>query len=626
MQIKNKDIEKNLLDIAGEIISFVEIYKQRSLFMGCEEMSRHFDAELIEQIKDANDIVSVISEHMTLKKKGKNYWGCCPFHNEKTPSFSVNPEKGFFYCFGCHETGNSISFLMKYNGVSFPEALEQLANRAGIALPEKNLTKAELARKEHRDKLYEVNALAATFFHNCLTKTEMGKPGLAYLQKRGLSEETIERFQLGFAPNSWDRLYRAFHERGIDDSLLVECGLCRRNESGKLYDYFRNRVMFPICDGKGRVVAFGGRVLDDSTPKYLNSPEYELFNKGHMLFAFDKAYRTIREKKQVILVEGYMDVIGAHNCGVTNVVASLGTAYTKDQGRLLIRQAEEIVLAYDMDNAGQKAARRAIELLQDTEFKVRVVAMPDGKDPDDYVRNHGPEAFLELVAKAVSPFEFYLNSALISHDSNSASGKEAILEEVFPLISATNNQIERENYLKALALPLWLDNSTIYRMFRQYLGKGDVTLPQSTTDTTVSVATIGEEDRLVAIAITDPLAWQRVHAYLPLEDITNPLYQALFKKAGELLSKSGALQDVALEEMLTDEERSAYGRLMVIGETNFNEAQLDGYIRAVRLKSLREQYKTHSVLADQLNRAGDTRFIEELKVCQDLQALIKEWT
>lgn len=594
--------------------------------MGCEEMSRHFDAELIEQIKDANDIVSVISEHMTLKKKGRNYWGCCPFHNEKTPSFSVNPEKGFFYCFGCHETGNAISFLMKYNGVSFPEALEQLANRAGIVLPERNLSKAELVRKEHRDKLYEVNALAATFFHNCLTKTEMGKPGLAYLQGRGLSAETIERFQLGFAPNNWDKLYRSFHERGIDDQLLIESGLCRRNEAGKLYDYFRNRVMFPICDGKGRVVAFGGRVLDDSKPKYLNSPEYELFNKGHMLFAFDKAYRTIREKKQVILVEGYMDVIGAHNQGITNVVASLGTAYTKDQGRLLIRQAEEVVLAYDMDNAGQIAARRAIELLQDTEFKVRVVAMPDGKDPDDYVRNHGSEAFLELVANAVTPFEFYLNSALISHDSNTVNGKEAILEEVFPLISATSNQIERENYLKALALPLWMDNSTIYRMFRQYLGKGDITLPKVTAGTTASVGTIGEEDKLVAIALTDPLAWQRVQAYLPLEDITNPLYQALFKKAGDLLSKTGSLQATALEESLTEEERSAYGRLMVMGETEFNEAQLDGYIRAVRLKSLREQYKTHSVLADQLNRAGDTRFVEELKMCQDLQTLIKEWT
>lgn len=588
-------------------------------------MSRHFDAELIEQIKDANDIVSVISEHMTLKKKGRNYWGCCPFHNEKTPSFSVNPEKGFFYCFGCHESGNAIGFLMKYDGLSFPEALERLANRAGIALPQRELTNEELRRQAHREELYKVNALAATFFHNCLMQTEMGKAGLAYLENRGLSRDTIEKFQLGFAPDNWDKLYRSFKERGIDERILVETGLCRKS-NGKTYDYFRNRVMFPIMDGKGRVVAFGGRVLDDSKPKYLNSPEYQLFNKGHMLFAFDKAYRTIREKKQVILVEGYMDVISAHNRGVTNVVASLGTAYTKDHGCLLVRQADEVVLAYDMDGAGQQAARRAIELLQDTEFKVRVVAMPDGKDPDDYVRNHGPEAFLKLVDEAVRPFDFYLNSAMIRHDSNTMVGKQAILEEVFPLIGATSSQIERENYLKALALPLWLDNSQIFRMFRQYLSKGGLTLPTDAASVVVPKNVTTEEDRLLAEAVVWPAAWERVHQYLPLEDITNPLYQALFNKAGELLSKTGALSTVALEEMLTDDEKTAYGRLMVLGEGEYKEAQVDGYIRAVRLKSLREQYKTHSVLADQLNRAGNPKFIEELRRCQDLQTLIKEWS
>ena len=351
-------------------------------------MSRHFDNDLIERIKEANDIVAVISEHVALKKKGKNYWGCCPFHNEKTPSFSVTPEKGFFYCFGCHASGNAINFLMRYENLTFPEALERLAARANIPLPAAELSNEERRRSAHRQELYEVNQLATTFFHNCLTKTEMGKTGLTYLRNRGLSDETIARFQLGFAPDSWDRLYRAFTERGISPGLLVETGLCRQGNNGRVYDYFRNRVMFPICDGKGRVVGFGGRVLDDSTPKYLNSPENVIFNKGHLLFAFDKAYRAIREKRQAILVEGYMDVISAHNRGVTNVVASLGTAYTKDHGRLLLRQAEEVVLAYDMDGAGQKAARRAIELLQNTEFKVRVVAMPDGKDPDDYVRNH----------------------------------------------------------------------------------------------------------------------------------------------------------------------------------------------------------------------------------------------
>ena len=264
--------------------------------MGCEEMNRHFDDDLIEQIKNANDIVEVISEHVPLKKNGRNFWGRCPFHNESTPSFSVTPEKGFFYCFGCHESGNVISFLMKIEGLTFPAALEKLANRANIRLPEKALTEEERKRKAHRDELYRVNDLAANYFHNCLMKTEMGKVGLEYLQRRGLSLDIIKRFRLGFAPDSWDRLYRDFIKRGIDERTLIELGLCRKNNTGKVYDYFRNRVMYPIADGRGRIVAFGGRVFakDDNGPKYLNSPETSIFSKGHMLFAFDKAYETVR--------------------------------------------------------------------------------------------------------------------------------------------------------------------------------------------------------------------------------------------------------------------------------------------------------------------------------------------
>ncbi|WP_288301633.1 DNA primase [Veillonella magna] len=589
-------------------------------------MSRHFDNDLIERIKEANDIVAVISEHVALKKKGKNYWGCCPFHNEKTPSFSVTPEKGFFYCFGCHASGNAINFLMRYENLTFPEALERLAARANIPLPTAELSAEERKRNAHRQELYEVNQLATTFFHNCLTKTEMGKTGLAYLRNRGLSDETIARFQLGFAPDSWDRLYRAFTERGISPGLLVETGLCRQGNNGRVYDYFRNRVMFPICDGKGRVVGFGGRVLDDSTPKYLNSPENVIFNKGHLLFAFDKAYRAIREKRQAILVEGYMDVISAHNRGVTNVVASLGTAYTKDHGRLLLRQADEVVLAYDMDGAGQKAARRAIELLQNTEFKVRVVAMPDGKDPDDYVRNHGPEAFLALVDKAVKPFEFLLNDALIRYDSTDIQGKQAVLEEVFPFIAATSNQVQREGYLRALALPLWMDTSSVFRHFRQFLAKGNVTLEKEAAPNVTVEASSSEEDALMAMTVGSKAAYERVMAYLPKEDITMSVHRSMLDKMAMLSASGEAWTFTALESVFDEEETNELSRLMVIGDDAYEESKLDVYIRAVRIRSLREQYKAHSVLADQLSRAGDSKFVEELRRCQEIQALINEWS
>lgn len=589
-------------------------------------MKRRFDDELIERIKNANDIVSVISEHVALKKKGKNYWGCCPFHNEKTPSFSVTPDKGFFYCFGCRASGNVFTFLMRHENLTFLEAVEKLADRANIELPTAEMTPGERYREAHRQDIYKVNGLAATFFHNCLTKTNMGKAGLEYLTGRGLSMDTIEKFQLGFAPDHWDRLYKAFSERDIDERLLLETGLCRKN-NGKVYDYFRNRVMFPICDGKGRVVGFGGRVMDDSTPKYLNSPETEVFDKGRLLFAFDKAYRTIREKKQAILVEGYMDVIGAHNRGITNVVASLGTAFTKDQGQLLVRQAEEIILAYDMDEAGQKAARRAIDLLQNTDFKVRVAAMPDGKDPDDYVRNHGPAAFLALVDKAVKPFEFLLNDALIQYDSTTLAGKLSILETLFPFIAATASQVRRDDYLRALSLPLWLDASSVFRHFRDYVKKDNVELKDGALEKRLDeYEKHTDEDALLAMALGNEEALGRVLDYVPPEDFHNPLHRSILVKAASLRNGPETFTGTALEQVLTEEEAAEYSRIMVVAGNEYDEELLDSQIRIVRLQSLREQYKEHSVLADKLNRAGDSAFIQELKKCQEIQELIRQWS
>lgn len=584
-------------------------------------MSRYFENELIEQIKDANDIVSVVSEHVALKKKGKNYWGCCPFHNEKTPSFSVAPDKGFYYCFGCHASGNAIKFLMELEGITFVEALERLANRANIPLPEAKLSPQLKAREERRKKLYEACELAANFFHNCLVKTSIGKVGLDYLKQRGLTNETIEKFKLGFAPDGWDRLYKAFTERGIEESILLELNLIRKNDKGQVYDFFRNRIMFPIMDGRGRVVAFGGRVMDDSTPKYLNSPESQIFEKGKLLFAFDKAYKMIREKKQAILVEGYMDVISAHNTGITNVVASLGTAYTRDHGHVLMRQAEEIILAYDMDGAGRQAVTRAIELLQNTDFKVRILAMPDGKDPDDYIRNHGPVAFEQLVDNAVKPLDYLLSESLIKHDTNIPEGKQAVLEEVFPFIANMQNQTVRDDALKALALPLWLDNSTIYRYFRNYTKRGNIEIVNEAVPGVKNMVN-GDEDILMALAVNDSHVLEEIVTYLPLEDFQNIQYRGIIEKIYTLFTNTGKMQGESIAEVLTPEEYEVYTRLMML---EVNEA-VPVLIRKIRLHSLREQYKAHSIMADQLKRAGDSAFIGELHKCQEIQSLIREWS
>lgn len=589
-------------------------------------MARYFGDELKQQIIDANDIVSVISEHISLKKKGQNYWACCPFHGEKSPSFSVRPDKGFYHCFGCGAGGNVITFLMNYEHLTFPEALEKLAHRANIPLPEEELTPQQRAREAHRQRLYEVNQMAETFFHNCLTKTEMGKVGLDYLLKRGLTRDTIERFKLGFAPNSWDKLYSSFLEHGVEEKILLELNLVRKSE-GKVYDFFRNRVMFPIHDGRGRTIGFGGRILDNdkSMAKYMNSPESPIFDKGKHLFAFDQAYKSIRQTKQAILVEGYMDVISAHNKGVTNVVASLGTAYTVDHGKLLTRQAEEIVLAYDMDGAGQKAAKRAIELLQNTDFKVRVLAMPDGKDPDDYVRNHGGEAFKKLVAEAVKPFDYLLNGALIRHDTNTTEGKQAILAEIFPYIAGDHSELRRDDMLRALAMPLWLDNSTVFSYFRNYLKKGNIELTTvEEAPKTIERVMSDDEDKLLMLMVENVDYLREAMQYVLLDDFANPLHRELIEKLLEVADEEGSLNGEVLEKRLSSGAKQEYSRLMVADRSGLSGDLLFKLIGSVRMKSLKDQYKLHSMQADQLNRAGDKAFLVELHKCQEIQKEIKE--
>lgn len=584
-------------------------------------MARYFCQELIDQIKDSNDIVSIVSEYVSLKKKGQNYWGCCPFHSEKTPSFSVSPEKGFYYCFGCRATGNVFKFLMEMEHITFPEAVEQLANRANIALPEAELSPQQRQREAFLKELYEVNAMAATFFHNCLLQTVMAEEGRVYLKKRGLTTETIEKFNLGFAPPAWDKLYQSFTARGVSEKILMALHLIRKRSDGQPYDFFRNRIMFPITDGKGRVVGFGGRVMDDSEPKYLNSPESPIFDKGRLLFGFHQAYQAIRKEKQAILVEGYMDVISCHQYGVENAVASLGTAYTKNHGRLLMRQAEEVVLAYDMDGAGRNAARRAIDLLTNTDFKVRVLAMPDGKDPDDYTRNHGGQAFKELVSNAVTPFDYILNQALSQYDTNTLEGKQSVMNVVFAYLSKIQDSLQRENGLRSLAMPLWLDVSTVFTYFRQYLKKGGVHL-ENQAGPTASHKASSDEEMLMAAIIEDRNRLSTVLTYLPLEDFQNLQNRSIIEKLQAHFEEPS--WDV--QQVLDTQEYAEYVRFSMMEVPALDEAALYALIRNVRLFSLREQYKKHSMLADQLNRAGDSDFIVELHKCQEIQQMIQEWS
>ena len=315
-----------------------------------------------EQVRSTANIVEVISGYVPLKKRGQNFWGCCPFHGEKTPSFAVNPAKNMFYCFGCHVGGDIFKFVMKIEDCGFTEALKLLAARYGIAVPERHKTAAEIWREKQKERINETNATAARFFQACLLKTPYGKGALAYLNGRGINQDIIASFSIGYALNNFTALVSSLGKRGFQPQELVAAGLVAKGRDEQLYDKFRNRVMIPIKDGRGKIVGFGGRVLDNSTPKYLNTAETEWFNKRRLLFALDVAYKPIRASKQAIVVEGYMDAISLHAAGISNVVASMGTAFATEQAKLLKRIADEIVFCYDSDSAGRRASVRAVSI------------------------------------------------------------------------------------------------------------------------------------------------------------------------------------------------------------------------------------------------------------------------
>ena len=349
--------------------------------------------EILEKVKEQNDIVDVISESVRLKRSGRNFSGLCPFHNEKSPSFSVSQDKQIYKCFGCGESGNVITFVMKNKNMPFVEAVKYLADRVNITIESDKGRISPTAKK--RELLYKVNVEAARFFYSNLRLTKEAKE---YFFNRGIKEDTIKRFGLGFAKDSWNNLLFHLRKLGFKDDLLLEAGLVSTSErTGNKYDRFRNRVIFPVFDYRGKVIGFGGRVLDDSKPKYLNSPETLVFQKGTNLYGLNFAIKSKMQERYFIIVEGYMDLITLHQYGITNVVASLGTALTTNQARLLRRYADKVIISYDADIAGQAATMRGLDILKDAGFDVRVLSIPQGKDPDEYVRSNGKDAFIKLI-------------------------------------------------------------------------------------------------------------------------------------------------------------------------------------------------------------------------------------
>ena len=426
-------------------------------------MIRYSD-ELIDEIKNNNDIVDVISQYVHLKRSGRNYFGLCPFHNEKSPSFAVSPDKQIFHCFGCGVGGNVIHFISKIEGINFRESIELLAERANIVLP-KLENVGDNKTQELKEKIYQINKETAYFYHENLYKPT-AKIAQEYVKKRKLNNSTLKEFLIGYSGN-FNELYNFLKSKGFSDQAILASDLVNKNERGQYIDRFRHRLMFPIQDVRGRIIAFGGRVLDDSKPKYINSPENLVYIKGRHLFGLYNAKK--HDTKKILIVEGYMDVISLHQRGITNVVASLGTAMTEAQGRLLRRSSEQIVLGYDADGAGQEAIIRGLEILRNLGCDVRVLQISGAKDPDEYVTKYGPERLVKCIVVAISLVEFKVRVLKKNLNIENTSDKIKFLNEIAKILAKVENSMEQEIYIEKISKDYDISKDALYSEIKKIL-------------------------------------------------------------------------------------------------------------------------------------------------------------
>ncbi len=475
--------------------------------------------EVIEKIKEANDIVDVISESVPLKKSGKNYWGLCPFHQEKTPSFSVTRDKQLFKCFGCGEGGNVITFVMKSKNLPFNEAIKVLAEKANITLEQ---NEGDRIRQEKSQVYYKMHVDAARFFFRNLNNHKEIK---AYVYHRGITEKSIRSFGLGYALNSWDSLLKYLKSMKYSEEDILRAGLASKNEKGRVYDRFRNRLMFPVFDVRGRVIAFGARVIDDSMPKYLNSPETPIYHKGTHLYGLNFAKKN-SDEKSLIIVEGYMDTIALSQAGIKNVVASLGTALTKIQARLLNRYAEEVYISYDADNAGQAATVRGLDILNEEGVKVKVVMIPKGKDPDDYIREEGMEKFRQLIDEALPLIDYKILKAKDGLELKSEEGRIAYAKRVVQILNELD-PIEKDVYVQKVSGDTGISEDALMSLMKGKREDVVSNVPMSSFKSThIEAAHIKAERALLKILSDGNMYLREI---LQESDLVLPSHQKLFR-------------------------------------------------------------------------------------------------
>ncbi len=584
----------------------------------------YFSEDLIEEIRQKNDIVDVISGYVKLQKKGSSYFGLCPFHNEKSPSFSVSRSKQMYYCFGCGAGGNVITFIMEYENYSFVEAVKMLAERVGVEVPEVEYSKEAKERADLKATILEVNKLAAKYFYAQL-KAEQGKVAYTYLTKRGLSEETITAFGLGYSNKYSDDLYKYLKMKGYKDEMLARAGLISINEKNGVYDKFWNRVMFPIMDVNNRVIGFGGRVMGDGKPKYLNSPETEVFDKSRNLYGLNRA-RTSR-KSYFLICEGYMDVIALHQAGFTNAVASLGTALTTGHASLIKRYVNEVYLTYDSDEAGTKAALRAIPILKEAGITAKIIRMDPYKDPDEFIKNLGAEAFEERINKARNGFLFSLEVLEREYDMNSPEGKTSFYNEVAKRLTEFEEEIERNNYIEAVAEKYRLGYDNLRNLVAKMAIQTGLAKPATKPKQTAKRGNkedgqLQSQKILLTWLIENEKIFAQIKKYISPSDFTKELYRTVAELLYEQYEQ-GEFIPAKVMNHFTDEEE--HREVAALFNTRIESLETKGE-QEKALKETIIRVKTHSVeeatrLLDPTDIGGLQRLMETKRSLQDLQKL-----
>ena len=522
-----------------------------------------YSEELIEEVRNSNDIVDIISQYVVLKRSGRNYFGLCPFHKEKSPSFSVSPDKQIFHCFGCGAGGNVFHFISKIENVNFVESMQLLADRAGITLP--TLDNSEDSKKQYlKSKVYEINEIAAQFYHENLYKPT-SKPAQDYVKKRRLDNKTLKAFQIGYA-GRYNELYQELVKRGYKEKEIMASSMVLKNDDGKFVDRFRKRFMIPIRDVREKVIAFGGRVLDDSKPKYINSPENIVYSKGRNLFGLNVAKRNPMDK--IVIVEGYMDAISLYQRGITNVVASLGTALTEAQGRLLRRYANKIIISYDSDAAGQTATMRGLEILQNLGYDVRILQLddPNVKDPDEYVLKNGSGRFNLCVDKAISLVEFKVKMLKKSMTTDTTSDKIKFLNEVAKILARVDNNIEKEVYIERISKEYNVSKEAIYAQtnklqYSNSIGEKILEKPNLVINThrknensEISEAVIKRENMVIAILLTEGIKlYEKFKQVITADEFKYPVNKEILQKIYDEFEKGNDNINSILDS-LQDEE------------------------------------------------------------------------